>query len=159
MKDYEKEIGGYIDNYNQKLELIEDKKEVEKYSLEELKEEFIVLAEQTIKPTFEKLKIFLEKKNQGCSIELKTHFHFDDELPCIDIEIHPPFKRNFGFDSYLRIKFHLTKSEKIGVYVEKHMPNGEGSAGSEGEFDIDEITSEFVEQKIINLIKNCYYGS
>ena len=125
-------------------------------SLEEFKKQFIVLAEQIIQPTIEKFKIFLENRNQACVVKLKTPLNIEDELPSIVFEIHPPYERNFALDNHPQISFHLTKSQKIGVYAEKHIPSGGSTAGFEGEFDINKITSEFVEQKIINLIKECH---
>jgi len=156
MKDYEKELGGFIDNFNNKLEERGIMNEKEKYSLEELKKQFIVLAEETIKPTIKNFKNFLENRNQTCSMEIKTPMNIDDELPSVIFEIRPAFKRNFALDNHPQLSFQLTYSEKIAVYSHKHMPTGGGNSGSEGEFDIEEITSEFVEQKVMNLIKDCY---
>ena len=154
--ELEMNLGMYIDNYNKKLEESENKKEVEIQSLKELKKQFIVLAEQTIQPAIIRFKNFLHNKNQACYMEIKTPMNIEDELPSVVFEIRPPYKRNFALDNHPQLSFQLTKSEKIAVYSHKHMPTGRGSSGSEGEFDIDEITSEFVEQKIINLIKDCY---
>ena len=153
--ELEKNLGSYIDNYNKKLEESEELNAAEQKSLEELKKQFIVLAEQTIKPTIKNFKNFLESRNQACSMEIKTPMNIDDELPSVIFEIRPPFKRNFALDNHPQLSFQLTRSEKIAVYSHKHMP-GAGNSGSEGEFGIDKITSEFVEQKIINLIKDCY---
>ena len=152
----DKDLGRYIDNYNEKLEESENKKEAEKQSLEEFKKQFIVLAEQTIQPTIEKFKIFLQTKNQSCFMELKTPLNIEDELPTVVFEIRPSYKRNFALDNHPQISFHLTKSQKIGVYAQKHVPSNENTDGFEGEFDIDEITSEFVEEKIANLFKDCH---
>jgi len=156
MRDYEKELGGYIDYYNKKLEESEVLNAAEQESLKEMKKQFIVLAEQTIKPTIKNFKNFLENRNQACSMEIKTPMNVDDELPTVVFEIRPPFKRNFALDNHPQLSFQLTSSEKIAVYSHKHMPTSKGTSGSEGEFDIEEITSEFVEQKVINLIKDCY---
>ena len=156
MRDYEKELGGFIDNFNNKLEESEFLNAAEQESLKEMKKQFIVLAEQIIQPTIKNFKTFLENRNQACSMEIKTPMNVDDELPSVIFEIRPAFKRNFALDNHPQLSFQLTNSEKIAVYSHKHMPTGGGNSGSEGEFDIEEITSEFVEQKVMNLIKDCY---
>ncbi len=153
--EFGKNLGSYIDNFNMKLEESENKKEAAKQSLEEFKKQFIVLTEHTIQPTIEKFKIFLQNKNQSCFMELKTPLNIEDELPSVVFEIRPPYKRNFAFEDHPQLSFHLTKSQKIAVYSHKHMSSGWGT-GFEGEFDIDKITSEFIEKKILDLFKGCY---
>jgi len=156
MKDYEKELGSFIDNFNNKLDKREFTNAAEQESLKEMKKQFLVLAKETIEPTLRNFKTFLHNRNQACSMEIKTPMNVDDELPSLIFEIRPAFKRNFALDNHPQLSFQLTNSEKIAVYSHKHMPTGGGNSGSEGEFDINEITSDFVEQKVMNLIKDCY---
>ena len=155
MNHLEKEIGGYVDNFYKELEVKKYKKIAKMKSLKELKKQFIVFAEQTIQPCMEKFKIVLEKRNQSCVIELKPS-DTEDGLPSIVLQVFPSYERNFTINSYPQISFHVKKSLKICVHAQKCMPSSKGGFEFKEDFDIDEITSKFVEEQITDLIKDCY---
>jgi len=45
-------------------------------------------------------------------------------------------------------------AKKVGIMVSTMMPSEGGVVGSHGEFDLSEITKEFVEKEIITVLKN-----
>ncbi len=47
--------------------------------------------------------------------------------------------------------------KKVGIMVSTMMPGEGGSIGSHGEYDPSEITKEFVEAEIINILKNTLF--
>lgn len=155
MNDLEKEIGGYVDNFYKELKVKKHKKIVKMKSLNELKKQFTVLSGQTIQPCMEKFKIVLEKRNQRCIIELKPS-DTEDGLPSIVLQVFPSYERNFTINSYPQISFHVKKSQKICVHALKCMPSNKHSFVFKEDFDIDEITSKFVEEQITDLINDCY---
>lgn len=45
-------------------------------------------------------------------------------------------------------------AKKIGIMVSTMMPEAGGVVGTHGEYDLGEITKEFVESEIVNVLKN-----
>ena len=153
----EEKIGKYIDRYNDKLLETESKKEEHEQSLETLKKKFIVIIKRDIEPVMKEFKEFLKKKNQSCNIN--SSLSSKEELPEIGFKIFPSNLEN-KYDShnnhYPEIIFGLKESGKIAVKTLEYMPKGGGSSSPADEFELKDILPEFVEDKIINLIKNCY---
>jgi hypothetical protein len=101
----------------------------------------------------------------------KHDFHVSEEKEFVDsiAAFHPANMTLNIFPSRMRDEFKKPDSapyisfiannyaKKVGIMVSTMMPGEGGSIGSHGEYDPNEITKEFVENEIINILKNTLF--
>ena len=70
------------------------------------------------------------------------------------MDIYPYDDFSSAQDRHPSLTFFMEEQNKVTLYMQKMMQE-EGTAGREGTFTLDEITSELVKLKILDLFKSC----
>ena len=147
-----KEIEDQLDNvfvdYRQRFQ---DSEEMLK--AKHLKNEFLqlfeILGRITIVPAMVEIGKLLESYGHKCDIGKSF------EEKAIFMNIFPNGKNQYSHPS---IAFMADESnQKIGVHIKSFMPGADGGKENYlGDFLIEDITSDFVERKIVNLIQESF---
>jgi hypothetical protein len=143
MTDIGKELDPIIDEFNTKREA--NIREAEKQTDANItkRERFTQLINDTIQPTMIDFTQYLIDRGQNARINLNKHF-FDIEFVILPSELHPHnYKGSVKFSQ---------EGDKIKV--------AEDLAGNQTNeiCDENEVSKEFVKNKLMNLIKNFYQG-
>ena len=133
----------YETRYDSEKELSDKKQRDKKFF--KLYENIIM---NNIIPVMKEFSNYLESK--GHDTVIGNHF----ENKAIFMNIYPEKIRN---DSHPSISFMAESEEqRISVHTKSFMPDNGGSEKFLGEFELTDITKEFVEEEIVNLIKQSF---
>lgn len=139
------------------------KKEEEKIAQIQFRENFEKLKHEIIWPVIVDIGNELTKYGHD--------YHVSEEKEFVDsiASFHPAHMTLNIYPSNLKVEFKKPESapyisfvannyaKKIGITVSAMMPGEGGSIGSHGEYDPEQITKEFVEKEIINVLKNTLF--
>ena len=73
----------------------------------------------------------------------------------IKLNIYPYNDTSSAQDKHPSLTFFIEEPNKVTLYMQKMMQE-EGSAGREGTFTLEEITTELVKEKILHLLNFCF---
>ena len=152
MEDLEKELGPLIENFQN---LVKDAKAKKLHSLredEDSKKEFSKLSQHVIEPVMRKFESYLESKDVNSSVHIQSQI-VAGKNPSIEFSLHLKLTHESRNPN---IKFSLS-GEKISVQEDRLMTKGEVRQGMTPEYyDNEQITEEFVKERLIRLIKACF---
>ena len=152
MKDLEKELGPLIKNFQN---LLKDAKAKNIDSLredEDLKKEFNKLSMDVIEPVLRKFVSYLKSKGVNSSVNVQSQIVAGKD-PSIQFSLH--FKLTYE-SRYPNIKF-SSSGEKISIQEDRLMTTGEVRQAVRPEYyDKEQITEEFISERLIRLIKSCF---
>ena len=152
MEDLEKELGPLIENFQN---LVRDAKEKKLDSLredEDFKKEFNQLLKGVIEPVMRKFESYLQSKDVNSSVNIQSQI-VAGKNPSIEFSLH--FKLTHE-SKYPNIKF-SSSGERISIEEEGLMAKGEVRQDMMPEYyDKEEITEEFIKERLIRLIKSCF---
>ena len=152
MKDLEKELGPLIENFQNLLKTARAKKLDSLREDKDLKNEFNKLSMDVIEPVMRKFVSYLKSKNVNSSVDVQSQIA-DGKDPSIQFNLH--FKLTLA-SRYPNIKF-SPYGEKISIQEDRLMTKGEVRQALRPEyFEKEQITEEFVNQRLIRLIKSCF---
>jgi hypothetical protein len=146
------EIDKVIDNYvvltrhnqNTNIESIENR--------DEFTEGFSKKVHTVIFPVFKEIKNKLILHDIKCDIIDKIQGRLVTE---IKLNIYPYNDTSSAQDKHPSLTFFIEEPNKVTLYMQKMMQE-EGSAGREGTFTLEEITTELVKEKILHLLNFCF---
>jgi hypothetical protein len=146
------EIDKVIDNYvaitrhnqNTNIESTEN--------LDEFTEGFSKKVHTVIFPVFKEIKNKLILHDIKCDIIDKIQGRLVTE---IKLDIYPYKDTSSAQDKHPSLTFFMEEPNKVTLYMQKMMQE-EGSAGREGTFTLEEITTELVKEKILDLLNFCF---
>ena len=152
MEDLEKELGPIIENFQN---LVRDAKEKKLDSLredEDFKKEFNQLSKGVIEPVMRKFESYLQSKDVNSSVNIQSQI-VAGKNPSIEFSLH--FKLTHE-SKYPNIKF-SSSGERISIEEDGLMAKGEVRQDMMPEYyDKEEITEEFIKERLIRLIKSCF---
>lgn len=152
MEDLEKELGPLIDNFQK---LVKDAKAKKLDALrddEDLKKEFNKLSRYVIEPEMRKFESYLESKDINSSVHIQSETEARKN-PSVAFSLHLKLTHE---SKYPNIKFSLS-GEKILVQEDRMMIVGQVRQDLPPEYyDKERITGEFIEKRLIRLIKSCF---
>ena len=152
MEDLEKELGPLIENFQN---LVRDAKEKKLDSLredEDFKKEFNQLSKGVIEPVMRKFESYLQSKDVNSSVNIQSQI-VAGKNPSIEFSLH--FKLTHE-SKYPNIKF-SSSGERISIEEDGLMAKGEVRQDMMPEYyDKEEITEEFIKERLIRLIKSCF---
>lgn len=152
MEDLEKELGPLIENFQN---LVRDAKEKKLDSLredEDFKKEFNQLSKGVIEPVMRKFESYLQSKDVISSVNIQSQI-VAGKNPSIEFSLH--FKLTHE-SKYPNIKF-SSSGERISIEEDGLMAKGEVRQDMMPEYyDKEEITEEFIKERLIRLIKSCF---
>ena len=152
MEDLKDELGPFIDKFNE-ARLKTDRERNDKNTREdEFRQEFKSITTDRIKPIMAEYQTLLELKNQRCNIIIKPgpeSYQYDD--PMISMTV--GFPNNYS--NYSEITFSL-QGESIGIHSNIRDPNGSGGSGPGGTYTKDQLTDEFIKEKLTSFVKDIY---
>ena len=152
MEDLEKELGPLIENFQTLVKNAKAKKFVSLREDEDLKNEFNKLSQQVIEPVMRKFKSYLESKDVNSTVHIQSEI-VAEKNPSIEFSLHLKLTHE---SRYPNIKFSLS-GEKISVQEDRLMTKGEVRQDMIPEYyDKEQITEEFVKERLIRLIKSCF---
>jgi len=154
------ELDSLMTRYSQDLNGLKTKKEAEKTAQNAFVVEFTRLEKDVIWP------VLVDVGNQLNAYGHDYHVSQDEES--VDATAHcRPASITFNiYPATVDRSFYKPEStpyisfvsnqyaRKIGITVSTFMPNQGGVIGSHGDFEPSQITKEFVEQEIVNVLKN-----
>ena len=163
LAENKKELDNIMNRFSNDFDGLKFKKEQERQEQQEFMREFGRLKKDVIWPAIADIGNQLT--------EYKNDFHVSEEDEYLDatanfspasitLNIYPAFidKALYKPESTPYISFVANKyGRKIGIMVSTMMPHEGGVIGSHGEFDTTEITPEFVEREIIEVLKNTLF--
>jgi hypothetical protein len=123
-----------------------------KENLDEFIEGFSKKVHTVIFPVFKEIKNKLILHDIRCDIIDKIQGKFVTE---IKLDIYPYNDDSSAQDRHPSLTFFMEEPNKVTLYMQKMMKE-EGTAGREGTFTLDEITTELVKEKILDLLKFCF---
>jgi len=152
VEDLEKELGPLIENFQN---LVRDAKEKKLDSLredEDFKKEFNQLSKGVIEPVMRKFESYLQSKDVISSVNIQSQI-VAGKNPSIEFSLH--FKLTHE-SKYPNIKF-SSSGERISIEEDGLMAKGEVRQDMMPEYyDKEEITEEFIKERLIRLIKSCF---
>ena len=152
MEDLEKELGPLIENFQN---LVRDAKEKKLDSLredEDFKKEFNQLSKGVIEPVMRKFESYLQSKDVISSVNIQSQI-VAGKNPSIEFSLH--FKLTHE-SKYPNIKF-SSSGERISIQEDGLTAKGEVRQDMMPEYyDKEEITEEFIKERLIRLIKSCF---
>ena len=152
MEDLEKELGPLIENFQN---LVRDAKEKKLDSLredEDFKKEFNQLSKGVIEPVMRKFESYLQSKDVNSSANIQSQI-VAGKNPSIEFSLH--FKLTHE-SKYPNIKF-SSSGERISIQEDGLTAKGEVRQDMMPEYyDKEEITEEFIKERLIRLIKSCF---
>ena len=152
MEDLEKELGPLIENFQN---LVRDAKAKKLDSLrddEDFKKEFNQLSKDVIEPVMRKFESYLQSKDVNSSVNIQSQI-VAGKNPSIEFSLH--FKLTHE-SKYPNIKF-SSSGERISIQEDGLMAKGEVRQDMMPEYyDKEEITAEFIKERLIRLIKSCF---
>ncbi|TLX89060.1 MAG: hypothetical protein E6K94_11130 [Thaumarchaeota archaeon] len=152
MEDLEKELGPLIENFQN---LVRDAKEKKLDSLredEDFKKEFNQLSKGVIEPVMRKFESYLQSKDVNSSVNIQSQI-VAGKNPSIEFSLH--FKLTHE-SKYPNIKF-SSSGERISIQEDGLTAKGEVRQDMMPEYyDKEEITEEFIKERLIRLIKSCF---
>jgi hypothetical protein len=152
VEDLEKELGPLIENFQN---LVRDAKEKKLDSLredEDFKKEFNQLLKGVIEPVMRKFESYLQSKDVNSSVNIQSQI-VAGKNPSIEFSLH--FKLTHE-SKYPNIKF-SSSGERISIEEDGLMAKGEVRQDMMPEYyDKEEITEEFIKERLIRLIKSCF---
>jgi len=154
------ELDNLMKQYDQDLAGLKSKKEAEQSAQNVFMAEFKRLEKEVIWP------VLVDVGNQLNSYGHDYHVSQDDEY--VDATAHyQPASITFSiYPATVDRSFYKPEStpyisfvanqyaQRIGIMVSTFMPDQGGTIGSHGEFETSQITKEFVESEIVNVLKN-----
>jgi len=152
VEDLEKELGPLIENFQN---LVRDAKEKKLDSLredEDFKKEFNQLSKGVIEPVMRKFESYLQSKDVNSSANIQSQI-VAGKNPSIEFSLH--FKLTHE-SKYPNIKF-SSSGERISIQEDGLTAKGEVRQDMMPEYyDKEEITEEFIKERLIRLIKSCF---
>jgi len=152
VEDLEKELGPLIENFQN---LVRDAKEKKLDSLredEDFKKEFNQLSKGVIEPVMRKFESYLQSKDVISSVNIQSQI-VAGKNPSIEFSLH--FKLTHE-SKYPNIKF-SSSGERISIQEDGLTAKGEVRQDMMPEYyDKEEITEEFIKERLIRLIKSCF---
>jgi hypothetical protein len=152
VEDLEKELGPLIENFQN---LVRDAKAKKLDSLrddEDFKKEFNQLSKDVIEPVMRKFESYLQSKDVNSSVNIQSQI-VAGKNPSIEFSLH--FKLTHE-SKYPNIKF-SSSGERISIQEDGLMAKGEVRQDMMPEYyDKEEITEEFIKERLIRLIKSCF---
>jgi hypothetical protein len=158
-----KELDNIMNRFNNDIEGLQEQKNKERTEQEEFIKEFERLKHEIIWP------VIADVGNQ--MNEYKHDFHVSEEEEYVDatanfqpasitLNIYPATldKASYKPESTPYISFIANRyAKKIGIMVSTMMPAEGGVIGSHGEYTLDQVTKEFVEKEIVEVLKNTLF--
>jgi len=152
VKDLEKELGPLIENFQNLLKDAKTKKIDSLREDEDLKKEFNQLSKDVIEPVMRKFESYLKSKDVSSSVNVRSEI-VSGINPSIQFSLH--FKLTHE-SRYPNIKF-SSSGEKISIQVDRLVTTGEvRQAMMQEYYDKEQITEEFINERLIRLIKSCF---
>jgi hypothetical protein len=152
VEDLEKELGPLIENFQN---LVKDAKAKKLDALredEDLKKEFNRLSQHVIEPVMRKFESYLASKDVNSSVHIQSEI-VAGKNPSVKFSLHLKLTHE---SKYPNVKFSLS-GEKISVQEERLMTVDEVRQDLTPEYyDKEQITEEFIKERIIRLIKSCF---
>ena len=145
------EIDKILDNYVTFTRGNQNSDDKSRENNNEFTEEFSKKVHTVIFPVFKEVKNKLILRDIRCDIIDKIQGRFVTE---IKMDIYPYEDFSSAQDRHPSLTFFMEEPNKVTLYMQKMMQE-EGTAGREGTFTLDEITSELVKEKILDLLKSC----
>jgi hypothetical protein len=163
LDETKQELDNIMSRFNNDAEGLQAKKAQEKALQEQFKKDFGELKQKVIWP------VIAEIGNQ--LTEYKHDFHVSEEDEYVDatanfqpssitLNIYPAIldKALYKPESTPYISFIANRyARKVGIMVSTMMPGEGGAVGSHGEYDPSDITPEFVEKEIIEVLRNTLF--
>ena len=146
------EIDKVIDNYVALTRHNQNANTESTENLDEFTEGFSKKVHTVIFPVFKEIKNKLIIQDIRCDIIDKIQGRLVTE---IKLDIYPYKDTSSAQDKHPSLTFFMEEPNKVTLYMQKMMQE-EGSAGREGTFTLDEITTELVKEKILDLLKFCF---
>ncbi|ALI36909.1 hypothetical protein NMY3_02719 [Candidatus Nitrosocosmicus oleophilus] len=146
------EIDKVIDSYVASTRENQDSDDPSRENLDEFTEGFSKKVHTVIFPVFKEIKNKLILHDIRCDIIDKIQGRFVTEMK---LDIYPYKDISSAQDRHPSLTFFIEEPNKVTLYMQKMMQE-EGTAGREGTFTLDEITTELVKEKILDLLKFCF---
>lgn len=154
-------LNSALDKYDQKQNEIKKSNEKKKTEHEIYLDNFKQKCKDVIRPTMEEIGNII--KERGHQFKIKQNDESIDRdrkttAARIELEIYPEGKQ----PDYINLSFpHIsfiagTYDNKTYDHISTMMPGRGGSTGKRNEYELSEITKEVVQEKIINLITECF---
>ncbi|TVP41062.1 hypothetical protein [Candidatus Nitrosocosmicus arcticus] len=145
-------IDKVIDNYVALTRVNQNSGVENPENLDEFTEGFSKKVHTVIFPVFKEIKNKLILHDIKCDIIDKIQGRFVTE---IKLDIYPSTDISSSQDKHPSLTFFMEEPNKVTLYMQKMMQE-EGSAGREGTFTLEEITTELVKEKILDLLNFCF---
>lgn len=146
------DIDDVINSYVAETKKDKPLEKIELEKVEEFKKEFSEKVHTVILPIFKEIKTKLNLQNIRCDILDKIQGSIVTE---IKLDIHPYIDTSSAQDKHPSMTFFIDEPNKVTLYMQKMSQEG-GSAGRDGAFSLEEITSDLVKQKILDLLNFCF---
>lgn len=154
------ELDSLMNRYKEDLSGLATKRQQEQASQDEFMKEFMRLEKEIVWP------VIVDIGNQ--LNEYGHDYHVSEEDEYVDATAHfQPASITFNiFPATLDRSFYKPEStpyvqfianryaKKVGIVVSTMMPNIGGVVGAHGEYDLSQMTKEFVEKEIVEVLKN-----
>ncbi len=122
--------------------------------------EFERVKKEIISPVMEDVGRQLERYGHVCDIVLQEEIQDQDgkiRNASIALYIFPEGKRGWRFDSIPSVVFYGIKfSRKVWIHRSTMVPAQGGAVGAVGEFSLEELSSDFVEHKIMDCLQDIF---
>ena len=151
-----------FDKYDKKQSEAQKEQERIKTEHEIFLEHFDETISKVIRPTMEELCEAIKSRGHNCEITQGKESKDEKGRTIsaqIKMEIHPDGKRpSFGQPGRCpAISFIAdTYANKVWTDVSTMLPGRGGSAGKRNEYNLENITSEIVEEEVIHLLSECF---
>ena len=146
------EIDKVIDNYVALTKRNQNTNIESSENLDEFTEGFSKKVHTVIFPVFKEIKNKLILHDIKCDIIDKIQGRLVTE---IKLDIYPYKDTSSAQDKHPSLTFFMEEPNKVTLFMQKMMQEG-GSAGREGTFTLEEITTELVKEKILDLLNFCF---
>lgn len=161
--DNKKELDNVMNRFNNDVAGLAARKAAQKLEQEKFMKEFERLKHEIIWPAI--VDIGNQLTGYGHDYQVSEEEEYVDATAnftpaSITLNIYPATldKSYYKPESAPYISFVANKyANKIGIMVSTMLPDEGGVIGSHGEFEPSEITPEFVEKEIINVLKNTLF--
>ncbi|MFA7253725.1 MAG: hypothetical protein WC107_04165 [Patescibacteria group bacterium] len=149
-----------MNRFNQDSEGLKARKEEEKKSQDEFAAKFEETKKEIIWPAFVDIGNQLNGYGHDYHISEAQEYvdataHFTPSS--ITLNIYPAVvdKAFYKPDCTPYVSFIANRyAKKVGITVSTMMPEDGGAIGSHGEFELEQITGEFVEQEVVKVLQN-----
>jgi hypothetical protein len=151
VEDLERELGPLIDNFQKLMKDAKAKKLDSLREDEDSKKEFNKLSQYVIEPEMRKFESYLESKDVSSGVHIQSET-VAGKNPSIGFSLHLKLTHE---SKYPNIKFSLS-GEKILVQEDRLTVGQVGQKMPPEYYDKEQITGEFIEKRLIRLIKSCF---